>query len=784
MGDNLSVIGKSILRVDALEKVTGQAKFAADFKIPNAGIAKLLRSPCPHAKILAIDTSRAERMLGVRAVVTGEDPLNRRQGMLYADQYIIARGVVRHVGETVACVVADTEEIAEEAVKSIKVRYEELPAVFDVEEAMDPGCTVVIHPEALEYSRPQSSRWRTCHENRPNVYAYWEGFEGDVDKGLREAHLIVENRFCTPMAHHACLENHHIDAWPEPDGGITVRTKNKAIYTLKAHITHLFGITPAKVRIITPYMGGDFGSSGGPHPDTLAVLLALRSRGSVRLGFTRRDNFLGTTTRPVQVTYIRDGVKEDGTIVARDIKNITDAGAFTGASNVITYVSALASAAFGLYRFPNFRYRGYGVYTNHTPGGAFRGVGMPDLNWALEEQMDIVAHRLGIDPVEFRKRHLLKEGERNCMGEVTHSVGAEGCLKKTAEALEWGKEPDIEERGWRRGKGIALGCQSTPTQPPSFVHVKVHSDGIIELHHCAIEQGQGADTVMAQVAAEAFGVSVEEIKIGPKDTASAPFGPRTGGSRSTFYVGNATWRACQDAKRQIFELAAPRLDTPVELLEIRGGRVHQRDTPERSLHIRELFAPAGFVPGVGEIIGRGACSVKGGQADPETGQSERSVAFHSPGAYGVQIAVDLETGEIEIEKVVGCFDMGRPINPKMCEQQIEGSIGKGIGISLYEEMVAEKGSILNPSFLDYKIPTTLEMPTLDNIRPLLDGSPHREGLFGAKGFGEATLTPFYAAVGNAFYHATGVRIRGLPLAKEKVLKAISHGKEEDGDAGR
>jgi CO/xanthine dehydrogenase Mo-binding subunit len=550
MGDNLSMIGKSIPRVDALEKVTGQAKFVADFKIPNAGMAKLLRSPHPHAKILAIDTSRAERMLGVRAVVTGEDPLNRRQGMLYADQYIIARGVVRHDGEAVACVVADTEEIAEEAVKSIEVRYEELPAVFDVEEAMDPGCPVVIHPEALE------------------------------------------------------------------------------------------------------------------------------------------------------------------------------------------------------------------------------------------EQMDIVAHRLGIDPVEFRKRHLLKEGERNCMGEVTHSVGAEVCLEKTAEALEWGKEPDIEERGWRRGKGIALGCQSTPTQPPSFVHVKVHSDGIIELHHCAIEQGQGADTVMAQVAAEAFGVSVEEIKIGPKDTASAPFGPRTGGSRSTFYVGNATWRACQDAKRQIFELAAPRLDTPAEFLEIRGGKVQQRDTPERSLHIRELFAPAGFVPGVGEIIGRGACSVRGVQGDPETGQSERSVAFHSPGAYGVQIAVDPETGEIKIEKVVGCFDMGRPINPKMCEQQIEGSIGMGIGISLYEELVAEKGSILNPSFLDYKIPTTLEMPTLDNIKPLLDGSPHREGLFGAKGFGEATLNPFYAAVGNAFYHATGVRIRGLPLAKEKVLKAISLGKEENGDAGR
>lgn len=776
MGDNLSVIGKSVPRVDAREKVTGQAKFAADFNIPNAGFAKLLRSPWPHARILTIDTSRAERVLGVRAVVTGEDPLNKRQGMLYADQYIIARGMVRHVGETVACVVADTEEIAEEAVKSIEVSYEELPAVFEVEEAMKPDCPVVIHPEAVEYSSSTSSNWRTCHENRPNVYAYWEGYEGDVDKGLRDAHLIVENRFSTPMAHHACLENHHVDAWPEPDGGITIRTKNKAIYTLKAHITHLFGITPSKVRIITPYIGGDFGSSGGPHPDTLAALLALRTRGPVRLGFTRKDNFLGTTVRPAQVTYVRDGLKEDGTIVARDIKNITNGGAFTGASNVITYVSALAAAAFGLYRFPNFRYRGYGVYTNLPPGGAFRGVGMPDLNWALEEQMDILADRLGADPVAFRKKHLLKEGEKNCMGEITRSVGAEACLDRVASALEWGKKPDNEGGGSRRGKGIALGCQSTPTQPPAFVHAKVHNDGIIELHHCAIEQGQGTDTVMAQVAAEAFGVSAAEIKIGPKDTASAPFGPRTGGSRSTFYVGNATWRACQDAKRQVLELAAPRLNASAESLEIRGGMIYRRDAPEKSLHIHELFSPAGFVPGIGEIIGRGECSVQGRPLDPVTGQSERSVAFHSPGAYGVQIAVDLETGEIKIEKVVGCFDMGRPINPKMCEQQIEGSIGMGIGVSLYEEMVADEGFILNPSFLDYKIPSTLEMPTLDNVIPLLDGAPHREGLFGAKGFGEATLTPFYAAVGNAFYHATGVRIKGLPLAKEKVLKALDEQK--------
>jgi CO/xanthine dehydrogenase Mo-binding subunit len=397
---------------------------------------------------------------------------------------------------------------------------------------------------------------------------------------------------------------------------------------------------------------------------------------------------------------------------------------------------------------------------------------MPDLNWALEEQMDLVAHKLGLDPVAFRERHILKEGETNCLGQPTHSIGAEACLQKATRAINWGKPLKKEQFPWKRGRGVAVGCQSTPTHPPSYVHAKVHPDGTIELRFCAIEQGQGTDTVMAQIASEVFGIPVEKIKIVPKDTEIVPFGPRTGGSRQTFYVGNATWRACEDAKRQVFELAAHRLEASPHDLETSNGKITVKGSPRPFIEIGELFSPMGFVPGLGEILGKGEFSVQGKPLDPKSGHSERWAAFYGYGAYAVEVAVDVETGEVRVEKVSGCCDMGRPINPKMCEQQMEGAIGQGIGLSLYEELVVEKGLILNPGFADYKMPTSLEMPKLEDIERTIGAVPHEDGPFGAKGFGEAALTPFYAALGNAFFNATGVRICDLPLTKEKVFKAL------------
>jgi len=776
----LFIVGHSIPRVDAISKATGKAKFAADFKFPGACHARLLMSPYPHARIISIDVSKAEHLPGVRKIVTGHDPLNKVQGGVYSDQPIIARDVVRHVGETVAAMIADSEEIAEEALQLIDVVYEELPAVFDIEEAIKPDCSTVIHPDLLKYSREQMKvPWRPCYENRPNVYQYWEGIEGNVEKGFIEADVIVENKFSTPRAHHACPETHHVDVWPEPDGGITIRAKNKAAFSLKSHIVQLFGIPSAKVRIIIPYVGTDYGSSGGPYPQTLAAMLALSSGRPIRLAFDRWENFVATPHKPAQIICIRDGVKKDGSIVAREVTSITDAGAYTAASNIVTYVDAIASAAVGLYKFTNFRYRSYGVYTNLPPSSAFRGIGQPDLNWALESQMDIVAHTIGMDPAELRKKHILKEGEITCLGQITHSIGARECLDKVTAKLDWGKQPtDSGPKSLKRGKGIGLACQSTPTGPPASVDIRIQSDGTVEVHHAAVEQGQGTDTVMTQIAAEAFKIPVEKIRIVPKDTAIVPPGPRTGGSRCTFFFGNATWKACLDAKLKLFELAAPFLGVTAVSLETKDGRIYVAQDPDKSIDINKVFSLLGPKSAIGEIIGSGEQSIRSFPVDGNTGHSARSVASYGYGAYCIQVAVDTETGDVKIEKIAGCFDMGQPINPQMCEQQIEGAIGMGIGIALYEEIHLDKGVTLNPSFMDYNLTTTAEIPSISNITPMIAAAPHTEGPFGAKGMGESVLTPFYAAVGNAVYSATGVRIKDLPLTKEKVYKAL---RENEGD---
>ncbi|MFC2013900.1 xanthine dehydrogenase family protein molybdopterin-binding subunit [Chloroflexota bacterium] len=775
MSQEYSVVGKSVPRVDAIEKVTGKARYAADFKMPGLCYAKLLSSPYPHARILHIDTSRAEKLLGVRAMVTGQDTLNTMCGGLYIDQYIIARDVVRCVGEPVAAVVAETEDIARDAVELIDVDYEVLPAVFDMEEAMKPDCPVNIHPDVLQYLRIPNprDRWHACPEGRHNVFQYWQGIAGDVEKGFKEADLIVENKFYTPRANIASIETHVADAWLEPDGGVTLRLKKQTLHIPKMAISKAFGIPLSKVRFIVPYVGGGFGTTDAEWPESIAVMLAIRSRRPVRLIFDRTEQFAVTPNKPARITYIKDGLKRDGTIIAREIKCISDYGAYSGAYNTYMFVAASMGGAYALYRIPNFKGQSYGVYTNLFPCSAFRGVGNPEMQWAIEQQMDIIADKVVMDPVELRRKHILKEGERQCLGQVTHSIGAEECMDKVAQWLEWDKPPEVNTGPWRRGKGISLCSHFSPTDMPSNATVKIHIDGTIEVRHSACEIGQGCDTVLSQIAAEEFGTSMEQIKIVARDTAFTPFEYMTAASRITFNAGNSVIQACRDAKRQLFELAAPRLEVSPESLETKKGRVYLKENPEKSINISDLFLPMGFADVLGgEIVGRGTFHYLGVLPDMETGQSEKLWAFHCYGSHAVQVAVNVDTGEVKVEKAGACIDMGQPINPKMCEQQIEGGIGQGIGHSIYEETVLEEGMVVNPSFVDYKLPTMMEMPDGKNIQALITAAPHNDGPYKAKGFGEGALAPFYAALGNAFCNATGVRIKDMPLTREKVLKAL------------
>jgi CO/xanthine dehydrogenase Mo-binding subunit len=394
--------------------------------------------------------------------------------------------------------------------------------------------------------------------------------------------------------------------------------------------------------------------------------------------------------------------------------------------------------------------------------------------------MDMIAQELGIDPLEIRRRNLLKEGEEDVCGMKTHSIGARECLEKVAEWIEWGKEPLKEEGPWKRGKGIAIGNKYTMPATRSVVNVKVHPDAAVEVHHSAHEVGQGCNTTFSQIAAEEFGTSVDKVRMVFTDTALTPFDAGTVSSRSTFHTGNALRQACQNVKRQIFEIASEKLKVSPENLSLREGVISVKGS-DKTMKVSDLFSPIGFLLKGGELTGSGTYTGPLESEDADTGQGKRPVTSYAHGANAVEVMVNGETGEVRVVRNGTSFDMGQPINPKLCEGQMEGGLGMGIGGALYEEMVFSNGELVNPNLMDYKCPSSLDVPTCRNVKSMIAAAPHEEGPYGAKGFSEGGLVAVAPAIANAIFNATGVRIRDLPITKEKVLKMLRSVTGKEGD---
>ena len=771
----LKVIGTSIPRVDALDKVTGQAKYATDFRLPHMLHGKLVRSPYPHARILRIDISKAQKLSGVKVIATSDNTPPISVGMMLNDRHAFPiDGKVRYTGDVVAAIAAETEDIAEEAAGLVQVEYDELPAVFNSEEAFKKNPTVVIHPDLPKYQFGFDN-WRLVPE-RPNVCYHFKIRHGDVKKGFQESDLIEENRYSLPRASHCRLEPLVCLAWIEPDGTLTLEASAKGVWVARDAICKAFELPPSKVRVHCRYIGGDFGGRGGNLIEIYASLLTLKAGGRpVRVCHTREDDFHSSRTRPPSISYIKDGIKNDGTLIARESTILLDMGAYAELGALIA--KACAFAQVGIYRIPNFKLDSYAVYTNTPMSGPFRGFGSIESNWPIENQMDIIAEKLGLDSIEIRRKNLLNEGERDVCGQIAYNIGVKECLDKVVQSISLDKEPPVKESRWKRGKGISLACKHTIGHTSSGALVKVHSDGAIEVRHSSHEVGMGVDTVVAQVAAEEFGLGVDDVKVVSGDTALVPYGSPPMSQRETFHMGNAVQMACQDAKRQLLEIAAARIGIPFEQLEIRNKKVCVVGNPENNISLLDLFNPSGlgYVLVKGEIIGIGLFSGPSISENPETGQGERMVVSYSYGAYAVEVGVDVETGETRVLKSVGCFDMGQPINPKMCEGQIEGSLVMGIGAVLYEEMVVQEGVVVNPNFHDYKIPTSKDVPDNENTIVMLTWNPHREGPFGAKGIGEQGVAAFPPAVSNALHNAVGIRINDLVISREKLLNAIRRG---------
>ena len=773
MGE-LGVVGKNVPRLDIVEKVTGRAKFGSDFMVGGMLHAKVLRSPYPHAKIIGIDATKAERLPGVRIVLTPQDVPARTISPLLGDQYVLCGdNTVRCVGEPVAAVAAESIEIAEEALDLIEVNYRELPAVFDGEEAFRKDPPVVIHPDLPTY-KPLTDLPVRPDPERPNVCQTYKIRKGDVEIGFQEADLIVENKFTTARIQHCTLESHQADAWVEPDGTLVVRSSGQMAYDVKSGICELLQLPPSKVRILSVYAGGSFGSKVGMRAEPIAALLAQKSQRPVRLVYTREEMFVFGGNRVPYTIYIKDGVKKDGTIVAREMKVILSIGLYSEHGVLLTRRAAAGTV--GTYRIPHFKLDCFGVYTNLSLTGAFRGFGSAETQWPIEQQMDVLAHKLRIDPVEIRKKNILNSGERDASGMIVRSIGVNECLDKVAEWIGWGEKPIEEDRQWKRGKGIAIGNKSVLAGSTSNAVVKVWQDGMIEVRHSAAELGQGIKTTLAQIAAEEFGVPMERIRVVSGDTAFCPYDFGTCASRGLIHNGNAVIAACRDAKKTLFRMAASELGVSPDELATSEGKIYVKGAPDKGIHTTDLFTHHGISLEGGEIVGSGSYTGPMAPEDPETGQSERSVYDYSYTANAVEVAVNVETGEVKVLRIGLACDVGRAINPKIVETQIEGGIVMGISVALYEDVVLKKGEVVNNSFTDYHICTTLDMPRGENCKAMIVEATEPEGPYQAKGAGEVPLIATAPAIANAVYNAVGLRIKDLPLSKEKVLAGINMAK--------
>jgi CO/xanthine dehydrogenase Mo-binding subunit len=776
--EELSSVRSSVHRVDGIEKVTGAARYANDFTLPRMLYGKVLRSPYPHARIINIDVSWAEKLPGVKAVLTGRDAPEGRMGVIQ-DRPLLAVDEVRFVGEPVAMVAAESLEIAEEALDLIEVDYEELLAVFDVEEAMKPHPEVVVQPGHHQLPGMPSYAGQPVHLKigleMANVYGHFHLEEGDIGQGFRESDVVLENRFVVTRTQHCAMEPHCALARPEPDGGFTVWVSEQHPFEAQGFLSRIFGLPLSKVRVITPFIGGGFGGKLFVMAAPWAMLLAQKTGRPVKVVYSREEVFVDGLTDVPMVIYIKDGVKKDGTLVARQVKAVLNCGAYSG--RVVVISDFLPLTATVNYRIPHFYWDSYCVATNEPVSGPFRGFGGVPLIFALESQMDMLARSIGMESYEFRRKNLYKEGEINLLGQTTHVIEAEECLDKVAEWIGWDKKLEKREEGsWRIGRGVAAQAKAGVVGLYSLVDVKVHADGTIEIRHSATEVGQGCHTILAQIAAEEFHTSLDKIRQIYADTAVTPYDITSTANLTTFNTGNSLRRACQDAKRQILELASERLKVEADNLEIRDGLIYIKGQGEAVLKLGDLFVPGGGGTAKrGEIIGHGV--YMGRELSPEE-RAKRLKTFgvdysECYGACAVEVAVNVETGEVKVLRLAQCHDMGTAMNPQACEAQIDGGTGMGIGRALYENIVIENGVTVNPNFVDYKVPSIMEVPLEAEATSLLPpGKPHEDGPYGAKGFGESTSCDVAPAIANAIYDAVGVRILELPITREKVLEGL------------
>ncbi len=779
------VINRRVPRLDAPDKATGRATYVDDMTLPGMLYGALLQSPLAHARILNIDTSRAEKLPGVKAVVTAEEADVVRYGVSPAryDETLFCRDKVRYVGDEIAAVAAVDLETALEAVSLIRVDYEELPAVFTPEEAMAEGAPLI-------------------HENHPrNICAEVHQEFGDVEAAFKECDLVRTDRFVNKRQDAAFLEPNGCIADFDSFGRLTLYTSTQVPHYVQRTVAMVLGLPIGKVRVVKPYVGGGFGPKAAANPMELAACLLSRHTGKpVKMNYTREQVFLFSRARHQFVHTLTTGVKRDGTILVLKNECTLEGGAYASFGiATVYYAGSLLGAP---YRLAHMKYDGYRVYTNKPACGAQRGHGGVAARAAWEQQLDAIAEELGMDPIEFRLKNVMCAGDITCNDLNMSSLGMKECVEAVKEGSGW-----MRKRGkMPKGKGIGMACgffvsgAGYPIYRSDTYHatvtVKLSEDGgTATVYTGAAEIGQGADTTMALIAAEALGVGYEDVRVCSGDT---EYGIDLGAysSRTTLMTGHATKEAAESAKRQVLEVVGDQLKVPVEQMDVRGGVVvFKGESPDFSgLRTRYIKEHRGWTdPPDGDrltfkeaariaYLERGTIVGTGKYKPGRLGGKYKGAAVGTSPAYGcsaqvAEVSVDLETGRVTVERVTDAHDCGFAINRTSVEGQMEGSVSMGLGECLFEEVkFDDQGRVLNANLAEYKIPTALDMPKVESI---IIESHEPNGPFGAKEVGEGAIMPTIPAILNAVYDATGVRIRELPLTPERVYRALKEKQKKE-----
>ncbi|MBZ7927399.1 xanthine dehydrogenase family protein molybdopterin-binding subunit (plasmid) [Ensifer adhaerens] len=753
---DFKIVGKSVKRDDVLEKVTGEAQYTGDIKRPGMLHGKIKRAPLAHARIKSIDVSKALAYPGVKAVLTHENvprvlhygSPHPRSASCTKDQYILDDHV-RFWGEGVAAVAAVSEEIADEALDLIEVEYEPLPAVFEPEDATRPDAPLI-------------------HEVGPGGNLVLDPVRvnrGDVDAGFAAADFVLEGTFAGGRPHPAYMEPNVCIADWDGSNKLTFWTSTQTSFMVRGILAEVLGLPLTKVRVLVDHMGGGFGAKQDLFQhEFLCALLAKETRRPVKMEFTRRETFVAGRSRHPCKIWLKQGFKNDGTLVARDMKLVYDSGAYGSHGPGVTIVGT--TAATSLYRCDNVRLEGRCVYTNTPINGAFRGYGVVQSYYALDIQMDEAAERLGMDPAELKLKNVVREGDIAPSGHPIIGHGLAICLKHGIDVLDWkalrnrDRTPDAKRPHIRTGWGVGCEMHGSSAYPgikeQGNATVKINEDGTVTLLTGAAGLGTGAHTALAQIVAEELGVRFEDVGVIHGDTDVVPWDIGAFASHTTYLVGTAAKMAAGKVRAAVLERAAMKLQLAPSDLDLSEGRVFVLTEPDRVMTVAEAMGPSRGIPAA-NIVANG------------TYEPTKSYSF---AAHFTEVDVDIETGIVEVKRVVPVHDVGRVIHPIAAQGQIEGGIQQGIGHTLTEDYVICKktGRSLNAGLVDYKMPLSMDMPDIETI--ILEAAPDPGGPWGAKGVGEDPIIAIGPSIANAIHDAVGVRFHHYPITPEDILKAL------------